>query len=89
MEKLSLSQNNISDISVLEYVNFPKLKELNLSLNLIIDIEVFTKIEFKNIEKLNLLHNKIDIVKNSKIINKIKSIYNSNKDGNTHRNIMI
>jgi len=39
---LSLNHNKISDINILEKVNFKELKELNLSHNKIPDINIYT-----------------------------------------------
>ena len=47
LNKLYLSDNKISDISILEKVNFKELKELNLSYNKISDISVLEKVNFK------------------------------------------
>ena len=49
---LDLSDNDISDISILEKVNFKELKELNLSWNDISDISILEKINFKELNKL-------------------------------------
>ena len=41
LEKLDLQHNFISDINILQKVNFKNLKELNLSYNKISNIDVF------------------------------------------------
>ena len=65
MEKLDLSCNKISDINVLEKVNFKQLKELNLFDNGpgLKEISVLEKVQFENLEKLNLCWNPITNIK--------------------------
>ena len=48
MNKIDLSFNKISDIQILEKVNFKELKELYLSNNKISDINILEKVNFKN-----------------------------------------
>ena len=59
MEELSLSKNKISNIDVLEKVNFKELKGLYLAHNNISDIKVLEKVNFKKLEKLYLNGNEI------------------------------
>ena len=61
LKELNLSNNKISDISVLEKANFKKLKYLNLNLDEITDINILKKIEFTLLSKLYLYHNQITI----------------------------
>ena len=56
---LKLNHNRISDISILEKVNFKELKELNLSNNQILDISVLEKVNFKELKELYLSGNRI------------------------------
>ena len=58
IEKLVLSNNNLTDISGLEKLKAPNLKILDLSHNNIDNLEVFKKLNFP-LEKLNLDSNKI------------------------------
>ena len=60
LQVLNLSYIKISDIKVLEKVDFKELKELYLSGNKISDIKVF---DFKELEKLDLSNNKISDIK--------------------------
>ena len=59
LNKLNLSENEITDINILERVNYKKLKELNLSYNQISDINILEKVNFHELEKLNLSYNQI------------------------------
>ena len=59
LQKLSLANNTIVDISCLEKWNFYELKELYLYNNYISDISVLAKVKFKNLEKLSLFSNEI------------------------------
>ena len=56
---MNLSNNEISDINVLEKVNFKELKELYLSYNKISDISVLEKVNFKELKELDLSGNEI------------------------------
>ena len=76
LKLLNLASNLITNIEVFENVNFPELNELNLQQNNIVDINVFKKCKFKRLLKLNIKINKIDIIKNSEIINDLKSNLN-------------
>ena len=58
IEKLVLSNNNLTDISILEKLKTPNLKILDLSHNNIDNLEVFKMLNFP-LEKLNLDSNKI------------------------------
>ena len=60
LHKLYLSSAKISDINVLEKVNFPELVKLDLSSNRIRDISVFQKIKFDRLELLNISQNKVN-----------------------------
>ena len=60
LEVLYLGSNKISNINVLEKVNFKELKKLYLSYNKNIpDIKVLTKINFEKLEVLMLDSNNI------------------------------
>ena len=59
LQKLSLANNVIVDISCLEKFNFHELKELYLYNNYISDISVLARVKFKNLEKLSLFSNEI------------------------------
>ena len=67
--------NQISDINILENVNFTELKELNLSYNNISEIKVLEKVKFNKLEKLDLSGNKIGKYKYSNIINALIKRY--------------
>ena len=54
IKELNLSDNKITDFSVLEKVEFKYLKDLNLNLNGIIDINILKKIKFTLLNKLYL-----------------------------------
>ena len=73
LEILSLSDNKISDINILENVNFKELKELYFVINNILDIKVFEKVKFEKLELLSLRNNKIDKMKYNSLISKLKS----------------
>ena len=49
MKKLSLKNNKISDIKVLERVKFEKLELLDLGGNKISDINILEKVNFKEL----------------------------------------
>ena len=51
---MNLSENQISDINVLERVKFRQLLFLNLSGNKISDINALEKVDFKSLQQLNL-----------------------------------
>ena len=55
-----MSYNEISDIRILEKVNFKELNNLDLSNNEIIDIHILEKVNFKKLKKLDLCGNKIN-----------------------------
>ena len=59
LQKLSLANNTIVDISCLEKFNFLELKELYLYNNYISDITGLSKVKFKNLETLSLFSNEI------------------------------
>ena len=69
---MNLGKNKISDINVLEKVNFKELKELDLEGNNISDISVFEKIKFEKLEVLWLEDNLIDSEKNTLIIKEFR-----------------
>ena len=73
LQVLNLSRTNISDINILEKVNFKELKELNLRGNKISDIKVLEKVDFKELKKLDLSSNNINEKDNSLILSKLKS----------------
>ena len=81
LEKLYLSKN-ISDINILEYVNFKNLKNLILYNNQIKDISVLENVDFRKLEILNLCDNKIsdiDCLENCNF-KELKSIDLSNNE---------
>ena len=59
LKELDLSQNNISDINILEQVDFKKLEILYLHGNKISDINILAKVDFKELKVLYLSYNKI------------------------------
>ena len=72
LEILDIGANQITDISVLQNVNFKELKELNLNSNEITDIKVLENVNFKGLITLYLDCNPIDydstFVENLKIV---------------------
>ena len=76
LKKLYLSASKISDISVLERVNFPELEKLDLSNNHIKDISVFERKKFDKLILLNISENKVDYNnhKNKSIVRELKKI---------------
>ena len=52
----------MSDVNILENVNFKKVKELNLYDNKISDIKVLEKVKFEKLELLDLGENKLFII---------------------------
>ena len=70
---LDLNFNNLSDINVLEKVDFKELKELNLRGNNIKDINVLEKVRFKELNILDLSLNKINLGENNHIIINLNS----------------
>ena len=56
---LYLSNNEISDINILEKINFKELNILDLGYNQISDINILEKVNFKELKELNLSYNKI------------------------------
>ena len=60
LQKLSLANNAIVDISSLENFNFLELRELYLYNNYISNINVLAKVKFKKLEKLSLFSNEIE-----------------------------
>ena len=76
LQELNLSFNEISNINILEKVNFKKLKELDLSENNISDINILEKIDFKELKVLDLGENKIKEDENNYILTSLKSKIN-------------
>ena len=70
---MHFSDNQISNINVLEKVNFQILKKLDLSKNNITNIKILEKVKFDKLEILNLRKNKISNKENEAIISKLKS----------------
>ena len=70
---LILESNLISDINILDRVNFTELKELNLSYNKISDIKAFENAKFNKLEILYLEHNYILYKENELIIKRLNS----------------
>ena len=70
--------NKISDINILEKVNFKELKILYLSNNPISNISIFNKVLFGedkkfDLEKLTLRKTKFDKNKNKELLDKLKT----------------
>ena len=65
--------NQISNIDILEKVNFKELKALNLAANNISDIKALGKVKFEKLEVLIIGLNKIDKNKYNFIIDFLKS----------------
>ena len=65
--------NKISNIDILENVDFKELKVLVLCNNTISDIKVFEKVKFEKLEILDLEGNEIDDNKFSFIIGILES----------------
>ena len=60
LEIFKLGGNRLlSNLNILEKVNFKELNELNLCYNKILDIEILKKLTFKKLEILNLAYNSI------------------------------
>ena len=74
LEEINLSENEISDINILEKVNFKELKKLYLYNNKISDIKVLEKVKFEKLEELDLSENKINFSINNLILLKLKSL---------------
>ena len=72
LEKLGLQENAITDINILQKLNFKELRELYLYNNNISDLEVLKQIKLEKLEKLDLEDNKIDKNKNGLIISNLK-----------------
>ena len=78
-----MSNNEITDISILKLVNYPKLKCLLLSNNYIKNIDVLTEAEFSILLELKLSNNKIDDIsklKTCKFKSIIKKLYLSHNN---------
>ena len=88
IEKLNISDNNITDISILNKCRFKELKQFDLSNNKISDITVLKEFKFQKLNELYLNQNKISNIEPlSKIdlthILKINLSYNNIEDINT------
>ena len=81
LKNLDLSNNQISDINILDRVNFKELKNLDLSNNQISDINVLEKVNFKKLNKIILSLNKIS---NINILEKVN--FKELKELNLHYN---
>ena len=84
MKELYLDDNKISDINVLDKVNFEELKTLKLYGNEISDIDVFENSNFPELKNLNLARNKIsniDSLGKSEFKTELKELFlNHNPD---------
>ena len=69
---MDLGSNNLSNIEVLENVNFKELKHLHLNHNKISDIKVLEKIKFEKLERLQFEGNNVDKGKFNSLINSLK-----------------
>ena len=76
MIKLDLGANKISDINILEKVDFKELKELNLNHNEISDISILRKANFEELEELFMIANQINTEENKTTIEYLESIIN-------------
>ena len=56
---IDLSENDNTDINILEQLNFKKLQVLDLSRNGISDINILEKLNFNKLQELFLSHNNI------------------------------
>ena len=63
LKTLYLSNNNISDIKVLENAKYEKLEIINLGENKIFDINILEKVKFKELKVLYLYSNNITDIK--------------------------
>ena len=59
IRSLNLTNNNISDINILEKIKFEKLEKLYLDNNKISDINILEKVRFKELKELYLNGNNI------------------------------
>ena len=66
---LNLDRNHISDINILEIVNFKELKVLSFGGNEISDINILEKVNFKELKQLGLNNNNISDIK---VLEKVK-----------------
>ena len=78
---LDLSNNQISDINILEKVNFIKLRQLYLQDNHISNVNVLGTKKFENLKLLDLNKNLIIEEDKESIKLKLKSLYNDLKLG--------
>ena len=88
LEKLDIGSNEISDINILENVNFKELKELHLYYNNISDIKVLEKVKFEKLEKLNLSFNPISDINILEKVN-FKELKELNLFGNNISDIKV
>ena len=74
LHNIDLSNNEIPDIDVLEFMNCPNLESIDLSLNDIKDITVFERINFPQLNELSFANNYFDheIIKNCDIITNLR-----------------
>ena len=80
---MKLSNNELSDISILKFAKFQKLKSLILSNNNIKNIEILGEVDFPILQELKLSNNKItDIkkLKSAKFAKTIKKLYLSHNN---------
>ena len=73
MEKINLNNNQISDITILEKVKFPEIKNLSFFQNNISDIKFFERVKFDKLVSLDLRSNTIDKKIFSSTINELKN----------------
>ena len=59
LKELLLYANEITDINVLEFVNFKKIEMLSFGINKIKDINVLDKVDFKEIKTIGFSKNRI------------------------------
>ena len=65
-----MNSNEITNINILEKLDFKNLREIDLSYNKISDIKILEKVRFKNLKILNLQNNDY-MCENIEIIEKI------------------
>ena len=73
LEILNLGRNQITNIDILDNVNFKRLRELYLHINNISNVKKFTKVKFRKLEKLDLDNNKLDFKQIEFIFKNLKS----------------
>lgn len=72
MKKLSLKENEITSINILNKVKLPQLEKIYLDNNKISDITVLKEIKLDKLNLICLTNNDIDKQKNSSLINAMK-----------------